>query len=236
MTDRTLFQTARQVVALVTAASLLLPSVHAVQAAQSPTAKPTAAQTPSTKPAATQPSTAKPAAPAPRLTTANDAAIDGGWPRPCTTKAGARMLIYQPQIASWESQKKMVAYAAVSYQAKGAATPTLGTATIEADTNVSLETRLVKFTRLRVTESHFPTLDRDQTRDVVDTIVDGIPDTDRVIALDRVLASVEQSQIKSSNVDGVKADPPVIFYSTIPSILVNIDGDPIWSPIPQNDL
>ena len=34
----------------------------------------------------------------------------------------------------------------------------------------------------------------------------------------------------------MKADPPVIFYSTTPAILVNLDGDPIWSPIKDNDL
>ena len=36
--------------------------------------------------------------------------------------------------------------------------------------------------------------------------------------------------------EGVKADPPPIFFSKTPAALVNIDGDPIWAPIPQNDL
>jgi hypothetical protein len=34
----------------------------------------------------------------------------------------------------------------------------------------------------------------------------------------------------------VKADPPAIYYSERPAVLVNIDGDPIWSPIKGNDL
>ena len=57
-----------------------------------------------------------------------------------------------------------------------------------------------------------------------------------MIALDRVLARLDKSQIIPKNVNGVKADPPVIFYSTSPAILVNLDGDPIWSPIKDNDL
>ncbi len=36
--------------------------------------------------------------------------------------------------------------------------------------------------------------------------------------------------------EGVKSDPPTIFYSTTPAVLVNIDGDAIWSPIQSNDL
>jgi hypothetical protein len=56
------------------------------------------------------------------------------------------------------------------------------------------------------------------------------------MALDRVLASVDRSQITPKNVEGVKADPPTIFFSQKPAILVNVDGDPIWSPIKENDL
>ena len=38
------------------------------------------------------------------------------------------------------------------------------------------------------------------------------------------------------NIDGVKADPPPVFFSQIPAVLVNVDGPPIWSPIPGSDL
>ena len=34
----------------------------------------------------------------------------------------------------------------------------------------------------------------------------------------------------------MKADPPPIFFSKKPALLVNIDGEPIWSPIKENDL
>ena len=59
---------------------------------------------------------------------------------------------------------------------------------------------------------------------------------DRVIALDRVLANFDASQVIPKNIDGVKADPPPIFFSQEPAVLVNIDGDPIWAPIKGNDL
>ena len=34
----------------------------------------------------------------------------------------------------------------------------------------------------------------------------------------------------------MKADPPAIFFSNAPAVLVNFDGEPIWSPIKENDL
>ena len=164
------------------------------------------------------------------------ATVDGGWPRAYTTQAGATLIVYQPQVAAWDGRTQLVAYAAVSYQAKGAKTQTLGTVKMEADTAVSLEERLVKFSPVRLTEANFLALSREQLLDLTTALDTGIPDDERVIAHDRVLAQVDKSQIMPRNVDNVKADPPAIFYSTKPAVLVNFDGEPIWSPLKDNDL
>jgi hypothetical protein len=177
--------------------------------------------------------TAPTAAPA---TAAPVAPVDGGWPRAYATPSGGRVLVYQPQVASWDAQRHMVAYAAVGYEAKGATKPALGSLRVEADTKVAVSERLVNFSVLQVTESNFPTLKKEEVREVVAEIVKSIPDEERVIALDRVLASLDKSQILPKNAEGVKADPPQIFYSETPAVLVNLDGEAIWSPIRENDL
>ena len=61
-------------------------------------------------------------------------AADRGWPRGYSLPSEAQVILYQPQIASWEDQKRMVAFAAVSYVAKGEKKPALGTIKFEADT------------------------------------------------------------------------------------------------------
>jgi len=59
---------------------------------------------------------------------------DGGnWPRGFSTSE-AQVLLFQPQVATWEKQKHLVAFAAVSYVSKGEPKPTMGTIKIEADT------------------------------------------------------------------------------------------------------
>jgi hypothetical protein len=176
------------------------------------------------------------ATPSPTTAAAAPTAIDGGWPRAYVSRAGAQIVIYQPQVASWDGRRQMVAYAAVAYQPANAAKPTLGTIAVEAATTVSLEERLVKFSPLQISQASFGTLSRDQLRDLIAEIDASIPEDDRIIALDRVLAGVDKSQILPKNVDRVKADPPRIFYSTKPAVLVNFDGEPIWSPIKDNDL
>jgi hypothetical protein len=185
--------------------------------------------TPAAKPAAT--TAAKPAV-APTTT----APIDGGWPRRHTTPSGAALVLYQPQVASWDNQKHMTLYAAVSYTPKDGQKPALGTIKAEADTKVSVSERLVDFSVLKITESNFPTLGKPELQEIVAQLTAGIPQQERVIALDRVLASVDKSQILPKNVEGVKADPPTVFFSKTPAVIVNIDGDPIWSPLTGTDL
>src|SRR5215203_295939 len=182
--------------------------------------------------ATTKPTTAKPAA-------APAAATDPGWPRTYTTPSQGRVMIFEPQIASWANQKELVAYAAAQYQSPGAAAtakPALGTIKLETATRVSLEQRLVNFANLRITESNFPTVPKEQLREIVAEVTKSIPEEDSLIALDRVLAFVDKSTIVPKDVPGLKADPPVIFFSNTPAVVVNFDGDPIWSPIEKNDL
>ncbi len=171
-----------------------------------------------------------------QVTAAPPTTVDGGWPRAYSTPSGGHVIVYQPQVAEWTGQKHMVAYAAVSYEAKGATKAALGSLKIEADTRVSTAERLVNFSDFKITESSFPTLPKEQLREVVAEVDKSIPADDRVLALDRVLASVDRSQILPKNVEGVKADPPRIFSSQTPAIIVNLDGEPIWSPIKENDL
>ena len=157
---------------------------------------------------------------------AADQPVDGGWPRAYLTKTAAQLLVYQPQVASWPDQKHMTAYSAVSYQPKGAKAPSLGTVKIEAQTSVAVPERLVSLTQFTISEAHFSTVPKDQLRTIVDEVTNAIPQNERIIALDRVLASVDASQIKPRNVPNIKADPPPVFFSTKPSVLVNLDGSP----------
>ena len=216
-------------VAMVTIVSLL-GSPIAPLVAQTTPAQTATAQTPKTGPAKAAPAKASPA---------KAAAVpppDGGWPRAYTTASGAALVFYQPQIAEWKDQKHVIMYAAVSYMSKGATKAALGTIKVESDTSVALDERLVSFSDFTVEEPNFPTLQRDQLKTVVAEMMATMSTEDRVIALDRVLANYDASLVIPKNIDGIKADPPPIFFSQAPAVLVNIDGEPIWAPIKGNDL
>jgi len=205
------------------------PSAPIVRAAIQQAQAPKPAAPPAAAPAKTAPAAASKAAPAAQP-------VDGGWPRMYTMPNGGSVLLYQPQIATWDQQRHVVAYSAVSYRITGAEKPALGTIKIEADTSVSVPDRLVRFTNMKIVEANIQTVPKQDLRDIAAEIDKSIPDEERVIALDRVLANVDKSQIVPKNVEGIKADAPPIFFSTTPAVIVNLDGDPIWSPIKDNDL
>src|SRR5690242_8869515 len=78
-------------------------------AAQTPAKPATQPPTPAAKPA-TQGGTAA------QAPTATAAPVDGGWPRYYDASGGGSVLLYQPQISSWDNQKHLVAVSAVSYR------------------------------------------------------------------------------------------------------------------------
>jgi hypothetical protein len=224
-------QTNRRRTAIVTLCSLLLSpgglwTEAPVTTLTAKSAQATSAAKPAPMPSAQPARAAAPAGPT----------VDGVWPRRFTTPSGAAFSVFQPQVASWENQAHMTFYAAASYTAKEGDKPALGTIKAEADTKVSVTERLVEFAVLKITESNFPTLAKPQMQEIAAELTKGIPQHDRVIALDRVLAAIDKSQILPKNVEGVKADPPKVFFSKTPAVIVNIDGDPIWSPIAGTDL
>jgi hypothetical protein len=158
---------------------------------------------------------------------------DTGWPRPVSLKSGTA-LIYQPQVQTWSDQKHIVAWSAVSYQPTGAKEPALGTIKIEGETQVAVEERVARLD-MKITEYNFKTLAPEQVKSLV-ADVQALPHNQRVLDLDRLLAYVGNSVLKVTHVEGIKADPPKIFSSTTPAALVNLDGEPIWSPIKDVDL
>src|SRR5215471_3940205 len=105
--------------------------------------------------------------------------VEKSWPRSFTTASGASVVMHQPQIASWDDQKHLVAYAAISYLAGGETEkPSLGTVKMETDTQVSTTEHMVKFTTIKITEANFQSLAKEQTQEIVNEIEKTIPDED----------------------------------------------------------
>ena len=192
-----------------------------ISLAASPIAPLVRAQAPAAKAPAAKPPPASPGA----------GPADQGWPRAYSTASGAALVIYQPQVASWTDQKHAVLYLGRVLHAEGR-DRSRRSARIKLEADTERRARPSGSSTSRTSRSPSRTSrrsTREQVRRPSPEISRDMPRDERVIALDRVLANIDKSQIIPKNVEGVKADPPPIFFSKTPAVLVNIDGDPIWS-------
>jgi hypothetical protein len=157
------------------------------------------------------------------------------WPREYSNEAGAKLVLYQPQLMSWEKSERLHARAAVAFSNSQEEAPSFGALELEADTEVNLEERLVRITGLEIVEHNFPSLDEARSARLLAKLDELLPKQELIVDLDRVLASLERNESLGKGVD-TRTDAPEIFVSDQPAILVLLDGKPIWSQIEDSDL
>jgi hypothetical protein len=154
------------------------------------------------------------------------------WPKEIQAKNG-KVMIYQPQIDEWTDYKVVKARSAVAYLPTGQTNPKLGIIEMQSKTEVDMESRLVKLLNIEITGCNFPGATKEENAKALVALKALIKPGLKTISLDRMIASLERAGVK--NVD-VKNDPPKIFFSKKPAVLVMFDGKPLMSPIKDNEL
>lgn len=158
---------------------------------------------------------------------------DIGWPRK-VTKNGATLTYYQPQVDEWQDYKQLSANMAFSL------VPTngheiLGVATFTAGTLVDKDARTVYIRDLQIPSVRFPALSADSVALMTQLFKQLAPTGGEPISLDRLMADVQQNQ-KSGQGVPMNNNPPQIFYSSSPAILLIVEGDPVYAPIEKTNM
>ncbi len=155
------------------------------------------------------------------------------WPKEIQHPKG-KLVVYQPQIDDWSDYKTLKARSAVAFLSTGTDNPHLGIIEFQAKTEVDFESRLVKLTRLQVTGANFPSVSKEKNAEALTELQAMVnSNTVRSIDLDRMLTSLERGGVKTVE---TKNDPPKIFFSKKPAVLIIYDGKPIISPIKDSEL
>ena len=161
---------------------------------------------------------------------------DQEWPQELMGGDGSTVLLYQPQVESWKDYKLLRARMAVAFRRMGTAGPGprrrgpggrhrgqqrggSGPDLEHPDRRGALprrcqpgeSDRLLNALRARMTKE------------------------DVVVALERLTAYLERAETALTAAP-LKADPPKIFVSTRPAVLVVLDGAPVMAPVPGTDL
>jgi hypothetical protein len=156
-------------------------------------------------------------------------AADPGWPR-IFKKGGKQLTVYQPQVDYWNDYTKLHFRCAIAV--KGVLKEErFGVAEVDAVTVTDHEARTVAITPLKrdlrfanVTEPELMAL----RRAVEDLYPFGQVTT---LSIERLLAYLDPATEPTQRSVELNLNPPKIFYSATPAILVIFMGDPEFKPV-----
>ena len=156
------------------------------------------------------------------------ASADPGWPRE-VTKDGATLTYYQPQIDGWKDYKELTGRVAFSLTPKGGK-PAIGVASLKAKTQTDKDAGLVVIKSIEVVQTRFPALDSSRVKPSDQLFRQLFPTAGMTVSLDRIVAGAEKGKTGAKPVP-VRTEPPPIFVSEQPAILLFVDGDPVRVPV-----
>ncbi|HZE97445.1 MAG TPA: hypothetical protein VE981_10500 [Planctomycetota bacterium] len=157
------------------------------------------------------------------------------WPRQ-HEDAGDKVVIYDPQIDSWENHEILKATSAVVVTAAGQKDEAFGVMDIEVRTETQPESRMALLKDRKITAVRFTGLAKDKA-EMAEAILRRImgKQPTLTLSLDFIITYVKD---KAKTVPSVKVnlDPPPIYVSQEPAILVIFMGEPDFKPIEGTQL
>ncbi|MFO1515009.1 MAG: hypothetical protein U1F83_19240 [Verrucomicrobiota bacterium] len=151
------------------------------------------------------------------------------WPRFYATN-GYEFAIYQPQISDWPGNQLSGRFV-VAVRPAGTSNETYGVVFFQARTEIDKVNRLVTLEEFQMTRLDFPTQKKmqPQYRALLESFQHHAV---KVIPLDHLEAVFAASaDITKAKIQAVKNDPPRVIYTTQPSLLILVDGAPIFKPL-----
>jgi len=156
------------------------------------------------------------------------------FPRRVDSEAGV-VVIHTPQIDTWKNFASVEARVAVEVTPAGEDDPVYGVAEFTADTDPNLELRVVAVENAKITVTSFPVAD-EARRELLDQIVrNTVQSKTHYVPLDVMLSYIAPNTTLPEE-PGLSFEPPPIFYSSTPAVLVISDGEPLLAPIPDTKL
>ena len=169
-------------------------------------------------------STARVTSPSP----AASAPVAPAWPK-IIDKDGNHIIVYQPQLKSWEKYRTLVADTAISITPNGGK-QFLGVISWRANTVANVSARTVYVSDIEVINSRFPTLDPEHEAEMQQKISHVYPTMTFNVSLNHMIASLEKVK-EPVSAAAVSTQVPTIFASTSPAIVLMVDGKPVLVPI-----
>ncbi len=158
-------------------------------------------------------------------------AQDPGWPRQLTAN-GNTLIYYQPQVDDWKNFRELNWRMAISLTPAGGKAA-VGIVVLKGDTQVDNDNKMVLINNMQIVRTDFPYLDPASAAKMDQLARTFLPPAVS-ISLHELVACVPKKESVASV--QLKNDPPVIFVSYTPAILLDVDGQPVGVPVRDTNL
>ena len=153
------------------------------------------------------------------------------WPR-SYEDSGDKVVVYEPQVDEWKDHQSLHARSAVVVTPKGSKEEAYGVMEYDVDTEANLDTREVLFKNRQIVGLRFPGIP-EAVATTASAIVRRLlpPSQSVILPLDFVLAYRAAQAEKTPSVK-LSLDPPPIYESEEPAILLMFMGNPVFQAVP----
>src|SRR5450755_3156641 len=149
---------------------------------------------------------------------------DPGWPRQFKNN-GSVMVVYPPQVENWQDYQSINFRMAFSLTPAHQTKQVVGVVYVNAITVSDTYNHMVTLSNMNIVSVHFPGLD-DATAASMEQIVRSTLNVSKTVtaSMERIVACTPKPQTTSTV--NVQNDPPIIFVSNKPAIILQLEGAP----------
>jgi hypothetical protein len=151
------------------------------------------------------------------------------WPMSIAANGGT-IALSEPQVRSWPNYTSMTGVAAVAVTLPGVSAPVYGTLRFSSLASADVPAGMVSLVNPKLVATAWPTVSAAETPALdaflkTNLHLEGKP----LLPLAMALSSIPRSE--RPHTVPVRTNPPVIYVSQTPAVLIGFDGKPVFAPI-----
>ena len=155
------------------------------------------------------------------------------WPQELTGERGT-IVVYQPQPEKLQGNI-LTGRAAMSLELKDNPTPIFGVFWFSAKIATDRSENTVTISQLKVTKVGWPESKESDEKQFSQFVEAQLANSSFTASLSKLTASLTSAEQIKDSLAAIKNDPPIIQFTSILSVLLSYDGDPVFRDIEKSD-
>lgn len=155
------------------------------------------------------------------------------WPQELTGERGT-IVVYQPQPEKLQGNI-LTGRAAMSLELKDNPTPIFGVFWFSAKIATDRSENTVTISQLKVTKVGWPESKESDEKQFSQFVEGQLANSSFTASLSKLTASLTSAEQIKESLAAIKNDPPIIQFTSILSVLLSYDGDPVFRDIEKSD-